>query len=153
GAFPDHVDDVLTGTFGQGHVPVVLGTLDAVRALRRVGDLVEQFQIGPVQRPARVPAVVGHVGVEGSGVVGPGIVLELRRGTRGEAGGGPVLTHGVEGREVLGGTTQLTVGHNLLMVAVGVTDEVAEPVPERVAAPFGQRIRTGRVGGLHVAAL
>src|SRR5699024_993972 len=50
--------------------------------------------------------------------------------------------------EVVGGSTQLPVGHELTVLPVRVGDEVAVPVPEGVVAALVKGVDAGRVGGI-----
>src|SRR5699024_4547401 len=87
-------------------------------------------------------------GEETTRMRGPGIVPELHGLPGRQIGGGPVGACLVETGEVVGGSTQLPVGHELTVLPVRVGDEVAVPVPEGVVAALVKGVDAGRVGGI-----
>src|SRR5699024_3610303 len=148
GTLPDHVDDVLPTLLGQGHIPVVLCPGVTLAAQRRVDDLVDELQVVPGQRFRHIETVDGDVGEETTGMRSPGIVPELHGLPGRQIGGGPVGACLVEAGEVVGGSTQLPVGHELTVLPVRVGDEIAVPVPEGVVTALVKGVDAGRVGGV-----
>src|SRR5690606_22656867 len=150
-AYPVGEHDVVTAAVRrESEVPVVVVETTRPAVRRRVHLGVDQFQLSPGQRRARVPALPGDVDVEPARVLRPVVVPELVGRARREVGQRPVVPGFVQGREVVrtgvAAVADPPVRDGADRAAVGGRVEVPEPVIERRRTRLVQPVLAGRVG-------